>query len=271
MVTFIRNRPKYSVTGEDWWRLRRLKLTQAHAALQGEVHVQAALTPPELLSFWRMVHQRYVEAGLVDQGVGLWTTPYHFLPETRFFGTFLGKEGPLCVAAIVFDSVAGLPVDMLYRAELDRLRAKGARLAEIFSLASKRDMVSRNTLFHLFRVLYRYALFCGVTDLVIAIHPKHADFYERLLLFELVGERRLHVSFGVSFVLEHLDLQEAPRRYREAYRHFPKEYNLYYFFSQRDLPEEKLFWKIKATEINFLDFSGKKRDKIAPESEALGA
>jgi len=142
---FVRRAQKAKISEEDWWRLRRLKLTQARAALQGEVRVQAALTPPELLSFWRMVHQRYVEAGLVDQGLGLWTTPYHFLPETRFFGTFLGEEGPLCVAAIVFDSVAGLPADVLYRSELDRLRAKGARLGEIFSLASKRDMVARSS------------------------------------------------------------------------------------------------------------------------------
>ncbi len=259
------------IAEEDWWRLRRLKLTQAHAALQGEVRVQAALTPPELLSFWRMVHQRYVETGLVDQGLGLWTTPYHFLPETRFFGAFVGEEGPLCVAGVVFDSVAGLPADVLYRAELDRLRAKGGRLAEIFSLASQKEMAARNTLFHLFRVLYRYALFCGATDLVVAIHPKHTDFYEKLLLFERLGERRHHVSFGVSFVLEHLDLKEAPKRYREAYRNFPKEYNLYYFFKERDLPEERHFWKIKTTEINFLDFSGEKRDKIPPKKEALGA
>ncbi len=241
---------------EDWWRLRRLKLTRTHEVLMGEIRVKAALTPPSLFEYWRLVYERYVEVGLLDKTASFWTTPYHFLPETRFFGTYIGEEGPESVAGIVFDGITGLPSDALYKDVLDDLRGK-QKLAEIFSLASRKDMKARNTLFHLFRILYRYALFCGAEGLVIAIHPKHADFYERILLFERVGERRAHLQFQTSFTLEYLSLTEAPARYWRAYKNFPAEYNLYHFFKTKGLPEEKMFSYIRQTSINFLNFSFK--------------
>lgn len=270
-MKFFRPRSQ-NLREEKWWRLRRLKLTRAGEALGGQISVRPSLTVEELLRVWRFVHQRYVEVGLVPKEEPLWLTPYHFLPETRFFATYLGEKGPLSAAGIVFDSVKGLPSDALFQYCLEGLRRKGRRLVEFFSLASRPLMAARNTLFHLFRVLYRYALFCGATDIVIAIHPKHADFYEKILLFSRLGDRRHHFQFSAaSFILEHLNLKEAPALYRRAYRDFPQEYNLYYFFSRERVPEENLFPQIKQAKINFLDFPVEIRNRDMVKEAALGA
>jgi len=233
----------FQIGEENWWRLRRLKLSGAAEVLgKAPVSVKPVLAREDLLEVLYLVHQRYVEVGIIDESSSLWTTPYHFLSETRFFATYLGNEGPLSVAAIVFDSPQGLPSDEIFSEELKNIRKRKRFLAEFFSLASLPKMKARNTLFYLFRMLYQYATFRGVTDIVIAIHPKHADFYERLLLFSRRGDRRKHPKFkGASFILEHLDLKKAKHRYYKVYKNFPPPFNLYHFFEKAQLPKKELF------------------------------
>jgi hypothetical protein len=63
-----------------------------------------------------------------------------------------------------------------------------------------------------------YSLHDALPQVVPFLNPHHTFFYERLLLFERVGETRSYGKVnGAPAILLRLDMDEAPRRYREKY------------------------------------------------------
>jgi hypothetical protein len=94
-------------------------------------------------------------------------------------------------ATIVYDNETdGLPLDDIYQAEADKLRAHGRRLAEYVRLAVDDSVRGcREVLVHLFSFGTIYSwLVMDYDDFVITVNPRHAPYYQRLLGFETVGE-----------------------------------------------------------------------------------
>jgi len=119
-------------------------------------------------------------------------TPYHVLNQTQ---TLVAKYGERVVAtfSLVPDNDSlGLPMENLYSEEIKALRRTGYRLAEVTSLAD-RDLASSDFL-RVFRVLIKLAIQVhvhrGGDSWVIAIHPRHATFYRKILGFRKLGPRR---------------------------------------------------------------------------------
>jgi len=180
-----------------------------------------AQTLEERKRIWSFVYQNYQEQGYAEPNpTGLWYSLHDALPQVVPF--LITHEGdPLATVTIVGDSSFGLPADTLYKDELDAMRVEGRHLTEVTSLASaaKDRATCRSVLENLFRLSYGGALHgLGGTDLIITVNPHHTFFYERLLLFERVGETRSYGKVnGAPAVLLRLDMDEAPRRYREKY------------------------------------------------------
>jgi len=217
--------PAFQVGTEDWWRLRRLKLSGVSESLQNlkNTRVVTATDPLEIRAVLNFVKERYRELEIVPP---TWSPP---LLSCRFFVAYLkGLEGPASCAALV---ERDLPCEKAFGKEVRRIRGWFRRPAEITFLATQASLRARNTIFHLFKALYHYASSRKITDLLVCINPKHADFYEKVLLFERKGPRREHPFLpGLSVILEHLDLKKAKERYFQIYGAFPEEYNLYRFF-----------------------------------------
>ena len=100
--------------------------------------------------------------------------------ENKVAGTVtLGLDGP-----------NGLVVDELYKAEVDALRAKGRKIAELTKLAVDEISASKAVLAALFHIAFIYAFHIHkYTDFVIEVNPRHEFFYKRMLGFNRIGKK----------------------------------------------------------------------------------
>ncbi len=168
-------------------------------------------------------------------------SPHHALPETRVLLSSLVSDSFFTTGTVVFDSVEmGLPADQLYKDYIDKLRGKGRYLVEFIHMVSLVSNKARSSVefFHLFRVLYRYAVIQGATDLILCVVPKEAAFFEKVFLFRRLGPLRACASCsqGGYTVLIHLNLEEAPRVYAQAFKRVSEDQNLYKFLLEDPLP-----------------------------------
>lgn len=94
--------------------------------------------------------------------------------------------------SLVFDSQEGLPCDEIFHNELEGLRARGRRMAEVTRLAIGEDHArSKALLVHMFDFIFSFAFHVkGCTDFIIEVNPRHSAFYRRLLSFETAGPVR---------------------------------------------------------------------------------
>ncbi|WP_457755664.1 N-acyl amino acid synthase FeeM domain-containing protein [Thermodesulfatator indicus] len=215
----------FSVGSEDWWRLRRLKLSGVSDLLVNPNGFKVIETsePLESKPLLQFIKERYLELGIIDKN---WQLPPL---KGRFFAVYHPESPyPGAVALLVEKD---LPAKKIYSKELKKIQGWRKRLAEITLLATHPKLKAKNAIFIVFKNIYRYSLRKGITDLVVCINPKHTDFYEKILLFERKGARKPH-SFipGLPVILEHLDLKKAKEKYLKIYSSFPEELNLYHFF-----------------------------------------
>jgi len=168
-----------------------------------------------------LVYRAYVRSGLIRMNRHrMRVTPYHALPTTEVLIAGNGDE-VLCTLSIVGDGQLGLPMEAIYAEEVERRRLQGLRLAEVSCLADERDgsnqsfsMVSR-----IMALTAQCAVYRGIDQLLIAVHPRHAKFYKRVIAFEVIGEERTYAS-----VCDHpavalaLDLNNLPFDHPRAYK-----------------------------------------------------
>lgn len=139
----------------------------------------------DILSAWRLVYQVYVRTGLIDPN------PHrvHTHAEVLHAGTavIVGKRGRTITSTIssYADGPDGLPLDASCGDDLARLRDEGRTLAEIGLLAdaARPGTRSSSSLLKLMRYGVFHAAHTGASDIVIGVHPHHADFYRRILGF----------------------------------------------------------------------------------------
>lgn len=138
---------------------------------------------------FRLVYDAYRRSGLLGPNAyGMRVTPHHLLPTTEVFIGVRGRE-IVCTATLIMDGALGLPMEAIYEQEVASLRAQGISLAEVSGLADRRQNLSRSCamLIHLTRLVAQYARYNGVEQCLIAVHPRHARFYERCLCYERLG------------------------------------------------------------------------------------
>ncbi len=226
------------------WSIRRIRKSRMVNGLREPIQVKLAQDPQTWQDAFALVHKRYVDVGMIDpQPSGLWITPFHALPYTRVCVAYDTEGRPLSTATLIIDSPLGVPSDKIlpYKAQIDKLRAKGRKIAEFSSLAAIPNIEGRNGLLHVLRLLVKYAFWQEVDDLVVSVHYKHSLFYERILLFERLGDPEPHPVFNDALaILEHLDLREAPKRYQKEYANASPECDLYTFFTACRKGEKEL-------------------------------
>ncbi|NOY45698.1 MAG: hypothetical protein GXP50_09650 [Deltaproteobacteria bacterium] len=174
----------------------------------------------EVRGAFSLLYRNYLSRGLIPpDGVGLRYTHFNLLPESA---TFVASEGGQVVAtfSLIPDTRSfGLPMDALYAKELAALRP-GRRPAEISGLAvaPSYESVTLLLILNLVRMMYAYAQRTGITDLVVACHPRHARLYARLFRFEELGPLRTYRAVNdAPAVALRLDIETAEERYREAF------------------------------------------------------
>jgi hypothetical protein len=206
----------------------------------GEFTMRQAVSGEDRLKSWNLVYKTYVGLGYMQEQA----LPYRYsmhdaLPDT---GTFFVDYAATTIATVtVFpDSPLGLPAEEKYATELDELRAGGRRPVEVGRLTIGNDYLNnREVLTGLFDVLSLFSrCIRGATDLVITVNPRHVKFYERMLLFDVIGrEKELDSVCGAPAVLLRLDLelQKAAIRWSHGEGAVPKGFErsrtFYRYFS----------------------------------------
>jgi hypothetical protein len=149
--------------------------------------------PAEREGAFRLIYEAYVRGGLAEpNSYGLRVTPYHLLPTTTVFVAKCGND-VVCTVTLVEDGTLGLPLEAVYSREVAHLRRTGGKLAEVCSLADRRADLARvlPTFVELTRLVAHFGLYHGtVRQLLVAVHPRHARFYQRFMAFEPFGPLR---------------------------------------------------------------------------------
>lgn len=184
--------------------------------------VRPARSRQEIEQAYRLVYSTYKEEGyLAEAPCGMRTTVYNAFPDTV---TFVGKVGEEMVAtATLFgDTEMGLPMDELYRREVDDLRGAGRKVVEVGMHANVHtDVPGQRPLFlRLMKQIFDYArLILQADDICITSNPKHARFFERFLLFEPIGEEKAYDNVqGHPAVAQRFNLRTARERFSEVQR-----------------------------------------------------
>lgn len=141
---------------------------------------------------FRLLYRSYVRSGLIQPNHHeMRVTPYHLLPSSAVFVAILRQE-VICTVSLIGDGELGLPMESIYADEVSQLRGQGAVLAEVSGLADRRQNMQRffPVFLRLVGVLCPYAKQQGIKQLVVAVHPRHARFYQRFLRFERIGDKK---------------------------------------------------------------------------------
>jgi GNAT superfamily N-acetyltransferase len=206
----------------------------------GRLELKIASTEAELEACFGLLHDAYVASGFMrPHPSGLRVTPYHALPTTT---TLCAKVDGQVVGtlSIVREGVFGFPMQSVF--DIDGVRAKGGRIAEISALAvhPKWRRTGGSILFPLMKFMYGYCTeYFDVRHLVIAVNPAHIEMYESVLFFRRLTQTvvdRYDFVNGAPAVGATLDLQEAPEVFQRAYGHKPGRRNLHRFFVHDALP-----------------------------------
>lgn len=180
-----------------------------------------AMTKDDLQDAYHLVYEEYHKRKICQPDPSeLHYSFYCLLPGCRTF--LLEWDGKLTgTVSLIVDSPCGIPMETLFPDKIGKFRQKGRRLAEVSLLAldqkifgnksfSLTDMRKLSASFKLFKMIFDYARFeAGVTDLFIAMHPKHRDLYQ-YLTFEAIGPvRRYARAEGKPALPMHLNIAQT--------------------------------------------------------------
>jgi hypothetical protein len=196
--------------------------SQRTSSLGAQITMSIARSHSDLEDAFGLVYRSYVRAGLDSPNpTGLRLTKFHFLPTTD---VILARNAgvPIATASLFVDGDLGLPAESMYGAEIQQLKDRGMRLAEVGSLADRRESPAR--FIQMFRVLStlisQAAQQRGCNGLIAATHPRHARFYIKQIGFEPFGEiRACPYAQGNPAVAMVLDFEDHRRRDTDIYHH----------------------------------------------------
>ena len=137
------------------------------------------------------------------------------------------------------DSPVGLMADEIFRDELNKHRAAGARLCEFTKLAFDPTVRSKTSLANLFHLAVIYARdIHNCTDIVIEVNPRHRRFYEHMLGFVREGELKTNARVNAPAYLLRVNLEyvtEQIQKHGGTFSTALNERSFYpYFFSPRE-------------------------------------
>lgn len=199
-----------------------------------EVMVKVASEPDEWDQAFQLVASNCRESGPeADTAKPYRFTPHHALPDSTLF---VAKEAGQVIATLTLvpdNTLLGLPMESLYGSEIAGLRQQGRRLGEATSLAfaslGHREFLQVFT--SILRLMMQFHLTRGGDTWVIAVNPRHRNFYTKVLGYQRLGPCKALALVG-NAPAEAYGLDQQLMR-----THAPDGYNL--MFGER-LPAEVL-------------------------------
>ncbi|MEZ0247391.1 MAG: hypothetical protein ACAH09_12220 [Methylophilaceae bacterium] len=165
----------------------------------------------------------------------------HELHESPSRITLTASDRDTAIGTITLsiDSPIGILADEIFKDQVDIRRNLGGKVCELIKLAfdpKVRSKLVMGSLFHVVFIYGRYIHKC--TDVFIEVNPRHRRFYETMLGFKRLGERRMNPRVNAPAVLLWVDVDfvaEQIQKLGGTSSHPGIERSLYpYFFSHRE-------------------------------------
>jgi len=223
-------------------RLRRSAMLKAKLDEIDRPNIKIAETRDEFAQSFALVYKEYLASAYIKSPhpSEMHFSVFNFLPATCvfIFRTYLTVISTLTQ---IFDTpLFGLPMDALYKEELDTLRAQGRKITELSALATPRETRWCNLMVFLSRTMFEYSRMNGVDDICIMVNPKHVNFYRTMFLFEDFGPEKFYAGVGAPAVALRIDMKNIERNLLEKYRNIEMETNMYEFFCKLNSTLEEL-------------------------------
>lgn len=204
-------------SGENRLSSKLRVLTQSPDRVK-ELDIRLAQNIDEMEAAFRLIHDNYVSYGYMEPlESGCRISRYNLFPSSyTLVASGNGKTGG--TLTVVTDTGSGLPMDELYTRELDKLRTRGRKTGEISGLACTGG---RSGGYSILVEIFKYAYILsrdvlGLTDFCITVNPRHRKYYERMLLFECLGQTlpcpRVGGAPAVPLRLDLTSIEERQRK-----------------------------------------------------------
>jgi len=213
-------------------RIRRSALLDANLEALDRPSIKIAETLDEYMQAFTVLHDVYLASGYLSapSPLGISFGLHHLLPKSCVF-VFKSYLTVLSTMSYIPDTQRfGLPMDDLYKPELDTLRDSGRKVVELGSLATLPQRRMQNLIVFLAKAIFRYAMSTHADDLCIMVNPKHVRFYESIFLFEPFGEERHYDKVNAPAVALRVNMHKIEPSLYEAYGSTDFETDLHSFF-----------------------------------------
>lgn len=230
--------------------------------------IKVANTLEEREAAFQLGYQVYKDKGYIKENTSeLLVQNYDADPDTLILIVKNNENKIVGSVTLVFDVKSKLPAEKIYHSELDTLRSKKEKIAEISRLIiDPQYRNSKEILVLLFNYLYIYAYFIKkYTCLAIEVNPRHTAYYKALLNFRSIGNERACPNVeSAPAILMYVPLQHGKEEVIRLSKLMEKEKNkrsLYTYFLNPE--QEKLVacflgkqaTPISAEEKNYFGFS----------------
>ncbi|PKN42130.1 MAG: hypothetical protein CVU60_07885 [Deltaproteobacteria bacterium HGW-Deltaproteobacteria-18] len=213
-------------------RLRRSAMLRAKMDEIDRPNIKIAENRDEWSQSFALVYREYLASGYIQQphSSEMHLSIYNLLPATCVF-IFRTYVTVISTLTQIFDSkLFGLPMDVLYRPELDSLRSRGRMITELSALATPRETRWCNLMVFLSKTMFEYSMMNKIDDICIMVNPKHVNFYKTMFLFENFGEERFYPGVGAPAVALRINMDHIEDKVSEKYKDYDVDDNIHEFF-----------------------------------------
>lgn len=186
----------------------------------------------ELEQSFALVYQVYLQKQFITQPKPhrMLYNVYSILPDTVHIvaKSYLNVISNLSVISDTPEF--GLPMDAIYKPELDAMRAQGKKIVELSALATPREHRWKNMFHYLIQVMYWYCVYKEVDDVCIAINPKHVRYYQNLFPFHELGPERYYPRVDAPAVALRASVMESLERMLQICQELEFDTPLYSYF-----------------------------------------
>ncbi len=179
--------------------------------------VRAIRGTGELDLVYRLTHDSYVERGYVKPLCDGRLVHYPHLdriPETTILVAEV-NEAIVGTVSLTLDSDAGLHVDDDFKAECDRIRGEGRRLAASWRIATRKECRNQlKVVMELIRQIVHEFVIQEIETCVFTFNPRHERIYKRLLNMETVAVRESTKGLeNAPAVFMRFDMARCPEKW----------------------------------------------------------
>jgi hypothetical protein len=198
-------------------------MSRSHVTDRSGIQITRATDADDFEGAFRCIYDTYRRRGLAPCiPLEMRLTRHHLLPSTRVFVARRGRD-VVGTLSLVEDGPLGVPMRAVFSRHIDELTRSQSRIAEVTCFAIRDSLCSDLSLiYQLMGLVAQSAHRRRLSRVLIAVHPRHASFYERTAGFRAFAPTTPYPSVGGKLaVAMELNLttigQEAPHLWQKYF------------------------------------------------------